>query len=113
MDPQEYEPKKILGFIKVHTFEKELKEKLKDFDNITAIRFLQKSRYKIQSEINAYNDYMLYYARQILQRPSLLIGIPKYYLGNRNEFEFPEKMRVLKKVIKELIQEERSKIKLA
>ncbi len=45
------------------------------------------------------NDYMLYYSRQILQNPRLLIGIPRYYLGNRNEFEFPEKMRVLKKVI--------------
>ena len=89
MDPGQYKPKKILGFIKIHTFEKELKEKLKDFDNITAIKFLQKSRYQIQSEMNAYNDYMLYYARQILQNPRLLIGIPKYYLGNRNEFEFP------------------------
>ena len=113
MDPQEYKPKKILGFIKIHTFEKELKEKIKDFDNITVIRFLQKSRYKIQSEINAYNDYMLYYARQILQNPKLLIGIPKYYLGNRDEFEFSEKIRVLKKIIKELVQEERAKTKSA
>lgn len=113
MEPNEYKPKKILGFIKVHTFEEELKEKIKDLDNITAIKFLQKSRYKVQSEINAYNDYMLYYSRQILQNPRLLIGIPKYYLGNRNEFEFPEKMRVLKKVIKELIQKERMKTKLA
>ena len=113
MEPNEYKPKKILGFIKIHTFEKELKEKIKDFDNITAIKFLQKRRYQIQSEINAYNDYMLYYCRKIPQNPSLLIGIPKYYLGNKNRFEFPEKMRVLKKIIKELIQQERSKFKSA
>ena len=113
MNPSEYKPKKILGFIKIHTFEKELKEKIKDFDNITAINFLQKTRYQVQSEINAYNDYMCYYSRQIMQNPKLLIGIPKYYLGNRNEFEFSEKMRVMKKIIKELIQEERTKIKLA
>ena len=113
MEPNEYKPKKILGFIKIHTFEKELKEKIKDFDNITAIKFLQKRRYQIQSEINAYNDYMLYYCRKIPQNPSLLIGIPKYYLGNKNRFEFSEKMRVLKKIIKELIQQERSKFKSA
>ena len=56
---------------------------------------------------------MLYYARQILQNPKLLIGIPKYYLGNRDEFEFPEKIHVLKKIIKELVQKERTKTKLA
>ena len=113
MSPNVYKPKKILGFIKVHTFEKDLKEKIKDFDNLTAIRYLQKRRYQIQSEMNAYRDYMLYYARQILQNPELIIAIPRYYIQNKNDFEFPEKLRVIKKVIKELIQKERVKIKSA
>ena len=46
---------------------------------------LQKRRYQIQSEINAYRDYILYYIRQIPQNPRLLIGIPKYYCDYKNK----------------------------
>ena len=113
MNPKIYKCKKKLGFIKVHTFEEELRERLKVFDNITAIRILQKRRYQIQTEMNAYKDYMLYYARQILKRPELIIEIPKYYFKHQDEFEFREKQRVIEKIIKELIYKERFGPKLA
>lgn len=107
MDPNVYKPKKVLGLFKKHTFEAELKEKLKDVENYKAIKILQKTRYLVQTEINAYGDYIKYYAKQIHEFPNLLFKIPKFAKGIIDEFEFFEKKRVLNKLIKELIQKER------
>lgn len=113
LQPDEYKPKRILGLIKIHSFKKELKEKFSDLNNEQLINILQQFRYQVQMERNAYGDYIKYYSRTIPQKISQLFKVLCYQLSYRKSFEFAEKERALTEILKELIQEERTKIKLA
>ena len=76
-------------------------------DKVTLINILQQYRYVLQSERNAYSDYIKFYARKIPQDLTMLYKIPQYLLGHLKEFNYVEKNRVLNKYIKKLINEER------
>lgn len=107
LNPNVYKPRKVLGILKKHSFETELREKLKGLENNVVIGLLQQCRNKVQLELNAYDDYLKYYLRFLQYQPDLIFPIMKYYRNHCNEFEFPEKMRVIRKLIKEFIDKER------
>ena len=105
----EYKPERVFGIFKKYTFEEELREKLKGLNNEIAINILQLSRYHLQSERNAYLDSDKFYMHQIVSKPKLLVPLLLSHVKTMQGLQFGEKQRTLKKIIKELIQEERFK----
>ena len=102
-DDELYKPKKFLG-IKIPSFEKELREKLAGLDNDVIVTILQQCRYHVKTEKNAYKDYKKYFFKQNFKDPCAVLLLLKFHLENIQKFQFNEKERVLKKLIKEFAQ---------
>ena len=101
-----YNPKRILGF-KLPSFEKELRLKLEGLKNTDVIDILQISRYHLKSEKNAYNDAEKFELKSYPFSLKLLLACFNLHRDTEKSFNFNEKERVLTKLIKEYILQER------
>lgn len=104
-----YKPKTILGIFKKQTFEPELREKLSGLDNDFIINLLQRARYTIKTELNAYKDTEMVIFLKSPFSLNNLISLADFHLRINSRFNFKEKYRVLNKLLKEYIQTERTK----
>lgn len=101
-----YNPKRILGF-KLPSFEKELRLKLEGLANTEVVDILQISRYHLKSEKNAYNDAEKFELKSYPFSLKLLLACFNLHRDTEKSFNFSEKERVLTKLIKEYISQER------
>ena len=106
----EYKPKKILGLFKIHSFDKELREKLKGLSNEFIIELLQRCRYSAELEVDAYKE-MTQYA--LKTNPVNLFYALNYFKRITDRYEFKHKKQVCEKLLKEYLQLERSNHDLA
>lgn len=101
-----YRPKRFLGF-KIPSFEKELRLKLEGLENTEVIDILQISRYHLKSEKNAYGDAEKFELRSYPFSLKILFAFFNLHMDTQRRFNFNEKERVLTKLIKEYILQER------
>ena len=105
----EYSPKRILDFIKIPSYEKELKAMLTDFDPCETVSILQLCRHYLETEKNAYKENAKYFIGATKEKTSLG-AILKFMHRLKKSFEFGEKKRVLKKMIKEYAKKDKAKL---
>lgn len=101
-DDEQYKPKKIIGIFKIPSFEKELREKLTGLENSIVVSILQQCRYHLKTERNAYKDYEKFFLKENIKHPLALFTVLDFHIKNEHKFNFQEKERVLKKLIREL-----------
>lgn len=105
-EPDLYKPEQIFG-IKFSTFEKQLRKKLWGLKNTEAIDILQISRYHLKSERNAYIDSANYELKKYDFSMNILLAYLKLRKDINDRFHFLEKEKVLNKLLKEYISNER------
>ncbi len=110
--PCNYNPKRVMG-LKVPTFEKELRAKIEGLSNTEIVDILQICRYHLKSEQNAYSDAEKFNLKSYPKTLKTFVTIMQMHFDTKRNFQFAEKERVIKKLIKEYIANERSKIKLS
>ena len=110
--PCEYSPKNFIG-IKIPSFEKELRAKLEGLSNTQIIDILQICRYHLKSEQNAYSDAEKYNFKSYPKTLKTYVTIMQMHFDTKRNFQFVEKERVIKKLIKEYIAKERLASKLS
>ncbi len=100
-----YKAPKLLGLFKQHNFEQIMREKIKNFDNEFVIELLQRCRYSVQMEINAYKE-MEIYALKV--NPLNCFTTLVYHKKINDKYEFSHKKSVLEKLLKEYLNSERA-----
>ena len=95
-----YSPKRIFNFIKIPSFEKELRPMLAGLEPQEIVNILQYCRYYLETEKNAYRENIKYFIGSTQEKVSLG-AILKYSNKLKRNFEFREKKRVFSKLIKE------------
>lgn len=84
---------------------KSLDNYLKDFSKREQIEFLQNSRYRMSEEYNAYDEGFKYLDKIQDEHPDLICE--KIYGREKEEYSFPEKIKIVADKLKEVIDEYR------